>query len=67
MALGISSLETARLGRDELAGAGDAFWAGMDMAAAAEDGDTIAQRAMARRRYEAARPQLWPMASDIDR
>jgi len=54
LALGTSSLETARIRRDELAEADDAFWAGMALAAAAEDGEGNARRALARRRYEAA-------------
>jgi integrase len=55
LALGTSSLETARIRRDELAYADEAFWAGMALAAAAEDGDADARRALARKRYEAAR------------
>jgi len=54
LALGTSSLETARIRRDELAEADDAFWAGMALAAAAEHGEGNARRALARRRYEAA-------------
>lgn len=53
--MGTSSLETARIKRDELAEADEAYWAGMALAAAAQDGDGNAQRAMERRRYEAAR------------
>ena len=55
LALGTSSLETARIRRDELVEADEAYWAGMALAAAAEDGDGNAQRALARRRYETAR------------
>lgn len=55
LALGTSSLETARIRRDELAEADDAYWAGMALAATAEEGGGKAQRTLALRRYEAAR------------
>lgn len=55
MALGTSSLETARLRRDELADADDAFWASMSLALASNEGDTQSLRSLAHQRYKAAR------------
>ena len=50
LALGTTSLETARIRRDELAAADDTYWAAMALAGAGGEGS----RALAFQRYEAA-------------